>query len=79
MIEDGRPGVLKLRKGAMAMPWELAQYIIAVTWLSLAGWITACIALADGVAGVLHRRNGGGPARRRRLPVPSTVVLPSSS
>ncbi|GJN13431.1 hypothetical protein PR202_gb00133 [Eleusine coracana subsp. coracana] len=43
----------------MAMPWELAEYIMVVTWWSLAGWIAACVVLADEVACVLRRRENG--------------------
>ncbi|KAL6905931.1 hypothetical protein ACP4OV_003532 [Aristida adscensionis] len=63
----------------MAMPWELAEYIIAATWMSLAGWITACVALADGIACVLRRRYRPAAARRRlRPPATSTSSTVSS-
>ncbi|KAL5223861.1 hypothetical protein ABZP36_010500 [Zizania latifolia] len=40
----------------MAMPWELAEYFMAVTWVSLARWVTACVSIADRIACWLQRR-----------------------
>ncbi|BAH95616.1 Os12g0267000 [Oryza sativa Japonica Group] len=52
----------------MAMPWELAEYLMAVTWVSLARWVAACVSLADGIACSLRRR-------RRHWQASSTVVV----
>ncbi|KAL6905926.1 hypothetical protein ACP4OV_003527 [Aristida adscensionis] len=50
----------------MAMPWELAEYIMAAAWWSLAGWVAACVVLADEIACVLRRCNAAVSRRRRR-------------
>ncbi|KAB8117140.1 hypothetical protein EE612_058798 [Oryza sativa] len=51
----------------MAMPWELAEYLMAVTWVALGRWVAACVSLADGIACSLRCR------RRRRRPSPALI------
>lgn len=53
---------------SMAMPWELAEYLMAVTWVALGRWVAACVSLADGIACSLRRR-------RRHWQASSTVVV----
>ncbi|URD72488.1 hypothetical protein MUK42_08648 [Musa troglodytarum] len=38
----------------MAMPWELAVYIVNMVWDALDGWISSCVSVADEIAGVLR-------------------------
>ncbi|KAG8093330.1 hypothetical protein GUJ93_ZPchr0012g20673 [Zizania palustris] len=61
---------------AMAMmPWEVAEYFMAVTWVSLARWVTACVSFADRIACWLLRRRR---RHRRSRPASSSSSLGAS-
>ncbi|XP_065050261.1 uncharacterized protein LOC135680307 [Musa acuminata AAA Group] len=43
----------------MAMPWELAVYIMYMVWDALDGWILSCVLVADEIARSLGTSNVG--------------------
>nr|XP_009385571.2 PREDICTED: uncharacterized protein LOC103972899 [Musa acuminata subsp. malaccensis] len=52
-----RGGVEGDRSMSMAMPWELAVYIVNMVWDALDGWISSCLSVADEIADVLRAAN----------------------
>lgn len=34
----------------MAMPWNLALYLMRIVWMGLTGWISSCLSFANEIA-----------------------------
>ncbi|VVB05953.1 unnamed protein product [Arabis nemorensis] len=52
----------------MAMPLDMAMYLMRMVWFSLSGWVFTCLSIADEIAGSL--RNGDIERFGPPLPLP---------
>jgi hypothetical protein len=57
----------------MAMPIDLAMYIVNMVWVGLFGWISSCVTTADQIACALHDLNSG-PFNSRQVFLPVILV-----